>query len=202
MLAQTDPWVGTLILLGPVAVIGGFEIGPPEFRVGLSLYYSVSSILNFAMSYSGCEVVAIPSLIFRTRYTLYCPYNAVDVVENALLKGSMRDRAFGLISLAITIIIGGYFLLVEDQGVGRQFYPLDLPNQVALALLVPLAFLSRGGIDAFRADGGRWDSDVTAYGIGGLVLLLLMIMFVLGEDAFPLWYFALALGGSWESIAY
>ncbi len=195
VLARTDPWIGTLIMLGPVALIGGFEIGPPEFRIGLSLYYSVSSILNFAMSYGGCEVVAIPSLVFRSRYTLYCPYNAVDVVENALLKGSARNRAFGLLSLAITVIIGGYFLLVEDQGLGRQFYPLDLPNQAALALLLPLAFVMKNGLEAFQAAGRKLRGEAGAYAVGGLVLLLLMVMFVLGEDAFPLWYFALAVGG-------
>jgi hypothetical protein len=37
VLGRTDPWVGTLIFLGPVAVIGAFELGPPTFRIGLSL---------------------------------------------------------------------------------------------------------------------------------------------------------------------
>ncbi|MDX1459407.1 MAG: DUF6410 domain-containing protein, partial [Marinobacter sp.] len=188
ILGRTDPWVGTLIFLGPVAVIGAFELGPAPFRVGLSLYYSLSSILNFAMSYGGCEVVALPSLIFRTRYTLYCPYNAVDVVENALLKGSATNQAFGILSLAITVLIGGYFLLVEDQGLFRQFYPLDLPNQLALILLVPLGFIIKNGWETYQAAGKKWTRDVNAYSIGGLVLFVLMIMFVIGEDAFPLWY--------------
>lgn len=196
VLGRTDPWVGTLLLLGPVALIGGFQLGPPAFRIGLSLYYSLSSVLNFAMSYGGCEVAALPSLIFRTRYTLYCPYNAVDVVENAVLKGTARSRAFGLVSFAILIIVGGYFLLVEDQDLGRQFYPLDLPNQVALLLLLPLAFIVKSGFDTFEADGREWTGEVAAYAVAGLVLFSLMVMFVIGEDAFPLWYVALAVGSA------
>jgi hypothetical protein len=147
------------------------------------------------MSYGGCEVVAIPSLIFRTRYTLYCPYNAVDVVENALLKGSARNQVFGFLSLAITVFIGGYFLLVEDQGLIREFYPLDIPNQLTLFLLVPLAFIVKNAWETYHVAGKRWTREVNAYAVGGLVLLALTIMFVIGEGAFPLWYFALVLGG-------
>lgn len=195
LLARTDPWLGTLIFLGPVALIGGLRIGPQPFRVALSLYYSVSSIFNFAMSYGGCEVVAVPSLIFRKRYQLYCPYNAVDVVENALLAGSASHRAFGLLSMAITVFIGGYFLLVEDQGLIRDFMPVNIDNRWALLLLIPLGFIAKSGWDAYQRGGKQISKETKGYAMGALVLFLLTLMFVLGIDAFPLWYAALVLGG-------
>jgi hypothetical protein len=41
-------------------------------------------IFNFAMSYGGCEVMAIPSLIFGRRYIIYCPWNVVDAVDKVV----------------------------------------------------------------------------------------------------------------------
>ena len=38
----------------------------------------------FIMSYGGCEVIAIPSLIFGQRYVVYCPWNAVDLVDKVI----------------------------------------------------------------------------------------------------------------------
>ena len=42
------------------------------------------------MSYGGCEVMAIPSLIFRRRYVVYCRYNVVDVVDKVV--ADRKDR--------------------------------------------------------------------------------------------------------------
>lgn len=195
VLARTDPWIGTLLLLGPLALVSVLEIGPQPFRVAISLYYGISSIFNFAMSYGGCEVIAIPSLIFRRRYTVYCPYNAVDVVENALLMGSASHKAFGLLSLVITVFVGGYFLLIEDQGMVREFFPLNIYNGWALLLLVPVLFIAKSGWEAYHLAGKQVTREVRGYAIGALVLFLLTVMFVLGVDAFPLWYGALVIGG-------
>jgi hypothetical protein len=32
-------------------------------------------------SYGGCEVVALPSLLFRRHCAIYCPLNAIDLLE-------------------------------------------------------------------------------------------------------------------------
>lgn len=197
ILAHTDPWFGTLIFLGPVVLLGGLGLGPAPFQVAIGLYYSVSSIFNFAMSYGGCEVVAIPSLIFRKRHTLYCPYNAVDVVEKAILAGSPSETAFGLLSFAITILVGGFFLLVEDQGVLRRFFDLNIHNAWALLLLIPIAYIAqRGRAAAGRADGVA-AKEVKTYLIGGAVLSVLMIAFVLGIDSLLLWPIAMLIGGGY-----
>ncbi len=91
LLARSNAWLGTAILLGPLAVIFALELGPHVLHHALLLYIGVSLILSFFMRYGGCEVMSIPSLLFGTRYTVYCPLNAVDMVEKA--AADRRTRA-------------------------------------------------------------------------------------------------------------
>lgn len=87
-LAKVNPWIGTIILVGPPTVALVLGLGPSAFQMGLALYIAISLIFNFIMSYGGCEVMAIPSLIFGQRYVVYCPWNAVDLVDKVI-----ADRA-------------------------------------------------------------------------------------------------------------
>lgn len=84
ILARTNPWIGTVIFLSPVFIVLGADLGPTTFQVGLILYISISLIVTGLMHYGGCEVIAIPSLLFGKRYTVYCPFNVIDVVEKAV----------------------------------------------------------------------------------------------------------------------
>lgn len=84
LFAKVNPWVSTLILVGPVIVAGIFPLGPAPFRVALALYIIISLVFNFILSYGGCEVMAIPTLVFGRRYVVYCPWNAVDVVDKVI----------------------------------------------------------------------------------------------------------------------
>ncbi|HEX9595849.1 MAG TPA: DUF6410 domain-containing protein [Anaerolineales bacterium] len=86
LFARTNPWVATSLLVGPVVLVYLFDIGPSAFHLALALYIAISLIFNFVMSYGGCEVLAIPSLIFRRKYVVYCPWNAVDAVEKAIVE--------------------------------------------------------------------------------------------------------------------
>lgn len=196
-LARTDPWIGTLVFLGPLVLVGGLGLGPAPFQVAIGLYYSVSSIFNFAMSYGGCEVIAIPSLIFRRRYTLYCPYNAVDVVEKAIFAGSPGETVFGLLSLGILVSVGGFFLLVEDQGVMRRFYDLNVHNAWALLLLIPIAFIAWRGRAELQHSDGELTGNARTYLLGGAVLAVLMIVFVIGINSLLLWPLAMLIGGGY-----
>ena len=83
LLAKVSAWLRTVILLGPLAVIFAFQLGPHVFHQALILYFGLSLIVSFFIRYGGCEVMSIPSLIFGTRYTVYCPLNVVDVMEKA-----------------------------------------------------------------------------------------------------------------------
>ncbi len=84
VLARSNPWIGTVIFLSPVFIVLGADLGPTAFQVGLILYISGSLIVTGLMHYGGCELIAIPSLLFGKRYTIYCPMNVVDVVEKAM----------------------------------------------------------------------------------------------------------------------
>ena len=90
LLANSNAWLATAILLGPLAVIFALQLGPHVFHHALLLYIGISLIFSFFMRYGGCEVMSIPSLLFGTRYTVYCPLNAIDVVEKA--AASRRTR--------------------------------------------------------------------------------------------------------------
>ena len=85
ILARKNPWVGTAIFLTPVLVVLIFDLGPPAFQIGINAYLGVSLIIASFMKYGGCEVVAVPSLLFGKRYVVYCPYNVIDVVEKAVV---------------------------------------------------------------------------------------------------------------------
>ena len=93
LLARTNPWVGTIILVGPPTLALVLALGPPAFQMALALYIAISLFFNFTMSYGGCEVMAIPSLIFRRRYVVYCPWNVVDVVDKVVADQSTKRSA-------------------------------------------------------------------------------------------------------------
>ena len=88
LLSKVTAWQRTAILLGPLVVIFAFQLGPQVFHHALLLYFGVSLVFSFFMRYGGCEVMAIPGLIFGSRHTVYCPLNVVDAVEKAVV-----DRA-------------------------------------------------------------------------------------------------------------
>ncbi len=71
------PWLRTVIFWLPAA----FILLPWGWGFGVLLYWSLACLLTALMAYGGCEVVALPSLLFRRYYTVYCPLNAIDLVE-------------------------------------------------------------------------------------------------------------------------
>lgn len=85
ILSRENPWIGTAIVLTPVLVVLIFDLGPPAFQIGINAYLGVSLIVTSFMKCGGCEVVAIPSLLFGKRFIVYCPYNVIDVVEKAVV---------------------------------------------------------------------------------------------------------------------
>ncbi len=84
-LSKISAWPRTAILVGPMLAIFALQLGPLVFHGGLLLYIGMSLIVSFFMRYGGCEVMSIPSLIFGTRNTVYCPLNVIDAVEKAVV---------------------------------------------------------------------------------------------------------------------
>lgn len=73
------PWLRTVMFWLPMA----FMLLPGGWGFGVLLYLSVSLLVAALSSYGGCEVVAFPSLLFRRQCTVYCPLNAIDLVERS-----------------------------------------------------------------------------------------------------------------------
>jgi hypothetical protein len=83
ILNKLNPWIGTTLLLGPLVAIFAFQIGPQVLHQAILVYIGISLVVSYFMGYGGCEVVSIPSIFFRRRYTVYCPLNVVDVADKA-----------------------------------------------------------------------------------------------------------------------
>lgn len=92
-LGRVNPWISTVIFVGPPIAVAVMSLGPDAFRLGLGTYVAASAILAAAMSYGGCEVVALPALLFKRRHVVYCPYNIIDVMEDAVVKNAQKRDA-------------------------------------------------------------------------------------------------------------
>ena len=75
------PWLRTVIFWLPAAFIPLLFLIPWGWGFGALLYLSVSLIVAALSSYGGCEMVALPNLLFRRQCTVYCPLNAIDLVD-------------------------------------------------------------------------------------------------------------------------
>lgn len=87
LLAHMHPWLNSLVFVVPSLVIVFLPVFPAALRVGMVLYWGVMSVLNGLMRYGGCEVLAVPTLIYKRRYDVYCPTNVFDVAEQAIVGG-------------------------------------------------------------------------------------------------------------------
>ena len=69
-----------MIFVGPASLVGwwpiiiapsvGTEL-PSAFLVAMGGYIGLSFILQWRIKYGGCEVVALPIVLFRNRYVTY-----------------------------------------------------------------------------------------------------------------------------------
>ena len=98
LFAKANPWLNTLILVAPAFIIVwwniifaafvGFQL-PSALGFAMAAYVGISFILQWKIKYGGCEVVALPIMLFKRRYTTYCvPLVALDAVEKVIV-----DRA-------------------------------------------------------------------------------------------------------------
>ena len=93
--ARANPWVNTLVFVGPAFVLAWWELLfgpltglalPSALPLAMSAYIGISFILQWKIRYGGCEVVALPILLSRRRYTTYClPLVALDAVEKVVV---------------------------------------------------------------------------------------------------------------------
>ena len=94
--ARTNPWVNTVVFVGPAIVVAWWELLfrsltgltlPSALPLAMSAYIGISFILQWKIRYGGCEVVSLPILLSKRRYTTYClPLVAVDAVEKVVVE--------------------------------------------------------------------------------------------------------------------
>ncbi len=109
LFATANPWINTVILVGPAFVLGWWELTigpltgirlPMGLQLAMGLYIGISFILQWRINYGGCEVVSIPILLFKRRYTTYCiPLVATDALEKAIVDRGNHASADETVSL-------------------------------------------------------------------------------------------------------
>ena len=197
LLAKMNPWVGTLVFLGAPTIVGLLGYMPQQVQIAFGVYVPLSLILIFFMKYGGCEVIALPSLILRRRYTMYCPYNAIDAVERGVTpdRGKGLELILAMVSLTITLFVGSWFLFVER---GRMLtrYGVDwhIDERWALLLLFPALHLAWRALATFFRDKTLRSKEGGKYALGATILGLYVVVFFKVIAFQTLWLGAMGFG--------
>ena len=86
LLARGNPWLNALVFVVPALGIVVVPVFAGALRAGMTLYWGVMLVLNSLMRYGGCEVLALPTLVYKRRYDVYCPTNILDAAEQAVAR--------------------------------------------------------------------------------------------------------------------
>ncbi|MDE3074510.1 MAG: hypothetical protein KGJ86_03695 [Chloroflexota bacterium] len=141
-----DPWVRAIVLIAPALLLLLF---PAPLAIGYDAFLGVSMIVQASIAYGGCEVMGIPTLFLRRRYTVYCAFNGGDVVERWLVNQPAAARwAISAAAFLATIGLMGIASVVGGPSGELVLY---------LAFLVVGFALSRavGAVRAARAPVSR-----------------------------------------------
>ena len=78
-----NPWYGAALAVAPVIIV--FAVGGPLGRVASVAFVGVSLLLQAIRGDGGCEVMAMPSMLFGRRTHLVCIFfSPIDWVEKHL----------------------------------------------------------------------------------------------------------------------
>lgn len=132
-LARADPWLAALALVLPLAVVAVLPFLPPAIPVGLDAFIAISLLTQAIIGYGGCEIVGIPTLVLRRRFTVYCAMNGVDLVERWLRARAGWIR-WGLALLAF--LFTGTLITVVAETVGNLGYWIAYVLFLAVGLIV------------------------------------------------------------------
>ena len=67
----------------------------------MGVYIVLSFILQWRIKYGGCEVVALPIILFKKRYTTYCmPLVALDAVEKRVMDTLAKSETTDSVTIS------------------------------------------------------------------------------------------------------
>jgi len=177
-LARVNPWIATVVVHSPLALAHWGAL-PQSLTIGVPLYIGASQVLQAGTGYGGCEMVAIPALLLRRRYVVYCSLNAVDLVERPTRFG--RPSSVRPAMTAVALLLLAYFLFFRDVlwhlGVDG---PSDRPW--ALLLVIPAAALVVTAHGTWSASGRRPSRAMTDDLVGAAILVVLALVFMGAVD--------------------
>lgn len=141
LLSRIDPWLAAIVVVLPLAVVFAFPGVPAPITVGLFGYIGVSQLVQAAIGYGGCEVVGIPTLVLRRRYTVFCALNAADAMEDWFATQARPVRwALALVAFGVATSLG---LVAEAIDSATGFFVAYLAFLV-IGYGVSVALESRG----------------------------------------------------------
>lgn len=108
LFGRIDPWVTAIVVVLPLAVLFALPGVPDPVTVGAFAFIGISQLVQAVIGYGGCEIVGIPTLLLRRRYTVYCALNGADAVE-LWLRSQPRWIAWltALGAFLVTMLLGG-----------------------------------------------------------------------------------------------
>ncbi|NNE98675.1 MAG: hypothetical protein HKN25_06610 [Pyrinomonadaceae bacterium] len=93
LMPSINRWLGALVAILPVAAVfilgqgNGPIFGQGEGATGVLTFLTISFLIDFIRADSGCEVMAIPGLLFKNRTPLAClALTPIDILEKKLSK--------------------------------------------------------------------------------------------------------------------
>jgi hypothetical protein len=102
---SADPWLLAILLVAPALALFLF---PEQLSIGYDAFLGISMAVQAAIAYGGCEIMGIPTLFVRRRYTVYCAMNGGDVVEHWLVRqpALVRWVLSGLAFVGVIVLMG------------------------------------------------------------------------------------------------
>lgn len=86
LLSRMNAWLNALIFVVSVLVAAFVPVFPAGLRLGMLVYLGFSLVVNALIRYGGCEVLAVPTFVFRRRYSVYCPTNMIEIAEQMVAR--------------------------------------------------------------------------------------------------------------------
>src|SRR5579862_9611778 len=67
LFSRGDPWLLAILLVAPALILFLF---PAQLATGYDAFLGISMVVQAAIAYGGCEIMSIPTLFVRRRYTV------------------------------------------------------------------------------------------------------------------------------------